>query len=535
MANARNTDQIEKAKNPLEYPESGYGNYGGQVRQKVMLGDIIKWMISEIEAIDGDEAISRGEKTKRIGRLAKRIKTKLYEDRRKAPEDKLKASSYRRYLTKLRNAVYEQNWRHHSIEETCRRMASKHPEYTPELHAMAEITDIVPLRLAYKALKDKIKRDGNEAAYVDIKSMKIDHEIMRHLDLPSVTRDQMADHAAIVLEEKALNTIDIGYHWYVATAAELLASSTFSHLALGVAMATGRRAFEVLAQGRFKKVGEFELEFSGQAKQRLGVDYGSSYRIYTLVAADIVLDAIARMRALPECASLQDMDATEVNRRTAKTLNTLAKRTFDDEARVFKDTRAIWARIMFETHFAHDARWAKKSAEVFWREMLGHEDLETQESYKQFKIHYEDEQPKAAAHKFASRLEGLKTLDAHPKIKGRVGLERIHEWVKSAIEADPLAKINQRAISVNVGSYRPNIKEYLEIAADALAVPAHAAGAVAEVPAVVAKAKPHMASHRADDGEWVAVASVNGVEVATYKDPDRMKALREAFTLAEKA
>lgn len=526
---------IEEARTPLEYPESGYGNYGGQVRQKVVLSDIIKWMIEEVERIDGDESTTRADKTQRIGRLAKRIKTKLYEDGRKAPEDKLKASSYRRYLTRLRNAVQAQNWRHHAIEETCRRMAKRHPEYTPELHAMAEMTDIVPLRLAYKALKDKIKRDGNEAAYLDVKAMKIDHEIMRHLNLPSVTRDQMAGHAAQILEEKALNTIDIGYHWYVATAAEMLSSSTFSHLALGVAMATGRRAFEVLTQGRFKKAGEFELEFSGQAKQRLGVDYGSSYRIYTLVAADVVLAAIERLRSLPEGSSLQGMDATEVNRRTAKTLNVLAKRTFNDETRVFKDTRAIWARIMFETHFKHDPRWAKKSAEVFWREMLGHEDLETQESYKQFKIHYEDEAPKAAAHKFASRLEGLKTLDEHPKIKGRAGFERIHEWVKSAIEADPLAKINQRAISVNVGSYRPNIKEYLEIAADALGVPAHAANAVAEVPAVVAKAKPHMTSHKTDDGEWVAVASVNGVEVATYKSPDRMTALREAFTLAEKA
>ncbi|WP_248769669.1 protelomerase family protein [Pseudomonas sp. MWU12-2345] len=530
-----NAKSIEEARTPLEYPESGYGNYGGQVRQKVVLSDIIKWMIEEVEKIDGDESASRGEKTKRIGRLAQRIKTKLYEDGRKAPEDKLKASSYRRYLTRLRNAVQAQNWRHHAIEETCRRMAKHHPEYTPELHAMAEMTDIVPLRLAYKALKDKIKRDGNEAAYLDVKAMKIDHEIMRHLNLPSVTRDQMADHAAAILEEKALNTIDIGYHWYVATAAEMLSSSTFSHLALGVAMATGRRAFEVLTQGRFKKVGEFELEFSGQAKQRLGVDYGSSYRIYTLVAADVVLAAIDRLRSLPEGSSLQGMDATEVNRRTAKTLNMLAKRTFNDETRVFKDTRAIWARIMFETHFAHDPRWAKKSAEVFWREMLGHEDLETQESYKQFKIHYEDEPPRGAAHKFASRLEGLKTLDEHPKIKGRAGLERIHDWVKSAIEADPLAKINQRAISVNVGSYRPNIKEYFEIAADALGVPAHAANAMAEVPSVVAKAKPHMTSHKTDDGEWVAVASVNGIEVATCKSPDRMTALREAFTLAEKA
>lgn len=531
---SKTTKDTEIARTPLDNPDHGYGNHGGQTRQKVVLDDIIAFMIEEVERIDGDESISRGEKTKRIARLAQKIKTKLYEDGRRAPEDKLKPSSYRRYLTRLRNAVQAQNWRHHSIEETCRRMAKHYPEYAADFQAMAETTDIVPLRLAYRDLKNKIKRGGTNAAYLDVKAMKIDHEIMRHLSLPTLTRDQMAEQAAAVLEHKAVNTIDIGYHWYVRTAAEMLASNTFSRLALGIAMVTGRRAFEVLTQGRFKKAGEFELEFSGQAKQRLGVDYDASYRIYTLVAADIVLEAVDRMRSLPEGAGLQGLDATEVNRRTAKTLNTLAKNVFRDDSRVFKDTRAIWARIVFETHFTHDPRWAKKSAEVFWREMLGHEDLETQESYKQFKVHYQDEE-QVDEPKFASRLEGLKTLDDHPAIKGRAGLERIHEWVKSAIEADPLVKINQRAISVNVGSYRPNIKEYLDLAADALSVPAHAVSAVAQVPPVVAKARPHITSHRAADGEWVAVASINGVEVATAKAADRMAASREAFTLAAKA
>lgn len=525
----------EVPKTPLDYPDSGYGNYGGQVRQKVVLGDIIKFMIEEVEKIDHDDSLARGEKTKRIGRLAGRIKTKLFEDKRRAAEDKLKASSYRRYLTKLRGAVQAQNWRHHLIEETCRRFAKHHPAYADQALAMAEITDIVPLRLAFRDLKNRIKADGDNAAYIEAKAMKIDHEIMRHLSLPVVTREQLADTAAEHLEEKSVNTIDIGYNWYVKTAAELLAADTFSNLALGIAMATGRRAFEVLTQGRFKKVGEFELEFSGQAKQRLGVDYGSSYRIYTLVAADVVLAAVARMRAMPACADLQDKDQTEVNRRTAKTLNTLAKRIFDDQERVFKDTRAIWARIVFESHFTRDDRWKKKSAEVFWREMLGHEDLDTQESYKQFKIHYGDELASTEGAKHASRLEGLRTLDDHPKIKGRAGIERIHEWVKAALKADPLVKINQRAISLALGSYRPNIKEYMELAAEALSVPAIATASVAEVPAVVAKAKPHMATHKNADGEWVAVASVNGVEIASSTSPDRMTALREAFSLAEKA
>lgn len=525
-----------------------FGNYGGATRQKVELGLIITALLKDIRAIDENEELSRGEKTKRLGRLAEKVKNRLFEDGRKKDDEKLKASSYRRYLTTIRKAITAQNWRHHAIEETCRRMAKHFPKYAEQLHAMAEIKDITPLRIAYRELKNQVKRDGDNAAYIEVKKMKLDHEIMRHLALPAVVRDQLGDHAKDVLEHKATNTITINYHWLVKTASELIearqlradGSTTpfYSYLALGIAMVTGRRAVEVLAQGRFKKVGEFEVEFSGQAKQRMGVDYGSSYRIYTLLSADIVIGAIERMRSMPEVIELQAMDNTQINQRTAKTLNTLAKRVFGDDARVFKDSRAIWARIVYEAHFKRDDRWKKVNDEVFWREMLGHEDLDTQESYKQFKIDYSElpENAPSAASKFASRLEALTALDDHPQIHGREAMEKIHRWVKETVRVTPLVTISQKAISTNVGSYRPLIKEYLEIAGAALGTPIHPIAAVAaEVPAEVAKARPHLTAHRNEAGEWVAVASVNGVELATVTNADRIAAMREAFTLAEKA
>jgi hypothetical protein len=302
-------------------------------------------------------------------------------------------------------------------------------------------------------------------------------------------------------------------------------------------MATGRRAVEVLKQGRFKKVGEFELEFSGQAKERMGVDYSSSYRIYTLLSADMVLDAIKRLRELPAVIDLQDKNNTEVNRRTAKTLNTLTKRIFGDESRVFKDSRAIWARVVFEAHFKHDKRWRKVNEEVFWREMLGHEDMDTQESYKQFKIDYtEPAHESAEAGKPVSRLEALQALDSHPSIQGRESMEKIHSWVKATVKAEPAAKIIQRSIAVNVGSYRPIIQEYLKLAEEALSAPVRPLNTIAaEIPLEVAKAKPHLVVHRADSGQWVAVLTLNGVEVARGEGADQMAASREAFTQLAKA
>lgn len=530
-------DEAGNAAEAIDQRErASFGNYGGATRQKVELQPLIEQLIKDVKAIDADDSLSRGDKTKRLARLADRLKNKLYEDRRRKETDKLKASSYRRYLTTVRKAVTEQNWRHHAIEETCERLARHHPRYAEQLLAMADLQDITALRMAHRDLLAQARQDRDDDAFEAVKGMKLDHEIMRHLTLPAATKVQLATDAVETLEQRATNTVSINYHWLVDKISELLSASEiradglsvpfFSHLALGLALATGRREIEILKLGRFEKVGEFELEFSGQAKRRGGVDYGESYRIYTLLKADLVLEAFAKLRAMPEVLELQHLDNTEVNRRVAKTLNTLAKRVFGNQERVFKDSRALWARVVFELHFARDPRWAKVNETVFWREMLGHEDMDTQESYKAFKIDYTaPAKPAATASKYASRLEALEALDEHEKIAGREALQKIHRWVKETVKAAPDARISQKAIATNVGSYRPVIKEYLDLAAEALATAGRAVEDIAPVvPVEVAKARPRVRVTEEAEGRWVAVARVNGVEVASGTGRNREEA-----------
>lgn len=513
--------------------------------RKVELGEVIEQLIKDIQAIDANADLSRGDKTKRLERLAKRVKNGLYEDRRRKDEAKLAPSSYRRYLTSIRKAITEQNWRHHSIEETVARLAKRYPRWAEGLQAMLDHEGITELRLAHRDLLNEIRRDGDDAAYEAVRAMKLDHEIMRHLTLPAATKVELAADAVERLETRATNTVEINFHWLMATINDLLSSTQlrgdgsiapyYSHLALGIALATGRREIEVLKLARFKKVGEFELEFSGQAKRREGVDYSEIFRIYTLVAADLVLEAFDKLRALPDVEELQSMDNMAVNNRVHSNLNKLAKRTFDDETRVFKDSRAIWARLVFELHFNRDPRWKKVNETVFWREMLGHEDMDTQESYKVFKIDYTKPAAtgEAVEGQWANRLEALESLNGHERIKASTSLYKIHQWVKETVKAAPEARISQKAIATNVGSYRPNIKEYLELAAEALATPNRAIAAVAvEVPAAVAKGKPRLVAHKLENGEWRATATVNGVEVARAEDPDRMQAMAKAFKLA---
>lgn len=500
--------------------------------RKVELGELIEKLVDDVKVIDGNSDLSRGEKTKRIGRLADSLKNKLYEDRRRKEDDKLKPSSYRRYLTHVRKAITAQNWRHHAIEETCQRLAKRHPRYAEQLLELGAIEDITGLRMGHQALLAQIRQDRDDAAYEEVVDMKLDHEIMRHLTLPQATKAQLATDAVETLEQRATNTIQINFNWLIQTIHELLSSSQvrdgvatpyFSHLALGLALATGRREIEVLKLARFKKAGEFELEFSGQAKRRGGVDYEESYRIYTLVSADLVLEAFAKLRAMPEALELQHLDNIAINNRVHSNLNQLTKRVFGSQERVFKDSRAIWARVVFELHFNRDECWKKVNETVFWRAMLGHEDMDTQESYKAFKISYAHlEHGAKVESKYASRLEALQALDEHERIAGRQAMQNIHGWVKETIKAAPDARISQKAISLNVGSYRPVIKEYLELAAEALATPNRPAGQVAPVvPAEVAKAKPRISVTEGSGGQWVAVARVNGVEVARAEGADK--------------
>ncbi|MNO55537.1 hypothetical protein D3C76_460290 [compost metagenome] len=538
------SDELTKGDEAMgqDQERASFGNYGGATRQKVELQPMIDKMLQDVRLVDSDPHMSRSEKTKRITRIAESLKKRLYEDKRRKDDDKLRPSSYRRYLTLVRKAVTAQNWRHHGIEESARRLAKHHPRYAEQLLALVDLDNITELRLAHRELLAQVRQDRDHDAYEAIEAMKLDHEVMRHLVMPSAVKAELATMATATLEERATNTVEVNYYQYVDTAQRLLIDAEigangepvqrFSSLALGLAMVTGRREIEVLKLGRFEKAGEYELEFSGQAKRRNGVDYGSSYRIYTLLKADLVLEALERLRVLPEVLELQHLDNIEVNRRVAKTLNTVAKRVLGSPDRVFKDSRAIWARIVFETHFTRDARWKSVNETVFWREMLGHEDMDTQESYKAFKITYTNEVPAEPESKYGSRLEALEALDE--QAAGGVASQRIHAWVKQAVAASPDVLISQKAISVNVGSHRQAIKDYLAMASEALATPNRSIRAVAPaVPAEVVNAKPRI-SVTEDAGRWVAVARLNGVEIARADGDSKAGAYDALLALAAK-
>jgi hypothetical protein len=529
----------------------------GESRKKVDLKKLVDELIAEVKVIDADDSLNRSEKTKLITRAATKFKNKLHDDGRKKDDARIALGTYRKYMTQARAEVTAQNWKHHSLGQQIERLSKKYPQFADAFLKMNEKYHITDIRLAHRDLLNSIK-DNNEA-YEDIKGMKLDHEVMRHLTVASAQKAKLADQAAESLEYKKHSTVEINYHQLLASVVDLLTKKTktvgsdsaysFSRLALGIGFATGRRSVEILKQGEFKVLDKQRMEFSGQAKKRGGADYSDSYTIYTLVDANLVMQAIEQMRQLPEVVALDDFDELPevkrndaINKRCAKTLNTTAKQFFDDNERVFKDSRAIWARLVYELFFKRDKRWAKKDEDVFWQEMLGHEDMETQKAYKQFKINYDEPEATAAEPvKFKTRLEAMMALDE--EMAERPALLKIHDWAKGRLKQDPNATINQSVITREIGSGRKVIKDYLDLTADALAVtnvevtvapvPAKSARQDKTEPADGAGVKPFLKAQKVDDEHYEAVALVNGEEVARVKIKggrvEAMTAALEAF------
>jgi len=442
----------------------------------VHLPEIISDTVSMIKRIENNPDYDQSERTRRLRALAESVKNKLHEDGRKKDENKISEATYRRYLTDVRRAISSENWHHHGLDKKLDVLARRYPQHAEKILSIRH-DHVEDTRNAHKELLKELIDDS--AAYEDLSGVIINHEILRHLAMDSAKKAKLAQAQAEALALKKNSTIDVDYNWLMNTTRSLLKPDadkqiSFSRLALGIAFATGRRSIELLYQGKFEKAGKYELNFSGTAKKRGGADYSHSFRIYTIVPADDVLHAINLLRNQPEIKALDDFSELSevdrniaINRRVSKTLNTTAKRVWMDENRVFKDARPVWARIVFEEHFSNDKRWAKTDEDVFWHEQLGHEDIETQKAYKQFKI-----VRNAIEGAGDDRLSAVKELLKNPDITARKALVKITEWAIEKLAEDPEYAINQGRIIKEVGSGRTVINDWLKLSADALSKPA---------------------------------------------------------------
>lgn len=458
----------------------------GESRRKLDKQQLINELVEAVKKIDNDDSLQQFQRTKHYQRAAQKLRSRMYEDGRRSEDTKLSLMSYRRYLSDVRKALRSLGWKHHSLPKVVDRLARKHPDFKKELHRLIS-QDSEKMRRSHTELCQAAKAQYKatrltkfRVAYDDFKKMYLDHDVLRHLAMQPTDKDDIADADKEALERKKTSTISVNYNWVLARINELTNSTQFGYQALGLALACGRRSVEILYQGRFKPVGENTVEFSGQAKERGGADHKTKYTIYTLIPAQDFCEKLKAFRKLEPVAALKQYDElpetqrnTEINRRTAKTLNTATKKIFGDDAAMFKWSRAIWARVVYTLHFEKDQQWQNTDEDIFWREMLGHDRDDTQQHYKYVKLSFEpieddyaDEPEYTNKHGENIRVKRLLRLAKDYRVANRKALVKINEYLMQAINDEPTAKFTRSSVARELGSNRKAINEYFEMIED---------------------------------------------------------------------
>lgn len=507
------------------------------------IGKIISDLVADVDAIEAAD-IPQGEKTRKYKAAASRVKNALFLDKRKFRGNGLKkritANTYNAYMTRIRKQFDDRL--HHHFASSIEKLAAKYPAYSAELQSwqsmpaagirqaygnlQSQLKEIMPLAemlsgmkfgpAAEKKLARLAKKYPAWSVYLnalasqdwkpveiemhaafqqgtrlldDLNGLKINHEILYHLQLSAAERSSIQQRWGEVLSEKKRSTVLLDYPKYMQAVTEQIYKAfepslitqrkDMAPLAFALAAVSGRRLIEVMVQGEFEVAGKYEVIFYGQAKKRTGEDKGR--KIYVLCDPALFVQRLNELRSCPAAADFDEIRALlnddsyrAANVRIASilgnTFNQHAKLFFGDDRRTFKDTRAIYARITYEAFFRYDPRWKNVDEDVFFSEILGHDDENTQLHYKQFKLHNFSRSWRPETGIENARLAALQALDDQmPSFaRGDAGV-RIHETTKRLVEESADIVINTKILR-DAGFNPTLVRRYLDFVADALAM-----------------------------------------------------------------
>lgn len=509
------------------------------------IGELISNLEEEVNAIERLD-IPQGDKTRKIKAAASKLKTALWQDKRRYRGDneknRLSLNTVNNYMTRIRKRFDDRL--HHSFPAKVKKLAERYPVYadtltewlslpaaeirqrysqlSEQLKDIPTIAELVsdtkrgtagkkklqkiaqkyPLWAVYlHALSEDDGKEAREEMYTafrqgaqlldDLGGLKINHEILYHLQLPASERASIRKRWDSVLSDKKRNVVMLDYPVYMQSVTNILYApfapehvsqkQQMAPMAFALAAVSGRRMIEIVANGEFEVASRYEVNFRGQAKKRSEDDGDVVRKIYTLCDAKLFVQRLYELRSCPAASSFieekttpDDDDASyraaniRIVSGLAKSFNEFAKGFFNNDNRVFKDTRSIYARIVYELWFSTDPRWKTKDEDVFFSEILGHDDEGTQLHYKQFKLHNFSRSWRPDIGVENTRLAALQALDPHMPdfAKGDAGV-RIHEATKQLVEESADIVINTNTL--RKAGFNPTlVRRYLDFAADAL-------------------------------------------------------------------
>ena len=439
-------------------------------QEKVNLSEIISVTVEKFVEIMNED-IKQNRKTQKEKRLAEGCKKALLEGDKRSNPTPVTLFTANKYLSKIRSAISDLGYKHHALAKVVKKLSKQYPEHK----TMLDKLETLPLREAADLKKttiDKLfelRKNENDATnkklisdqYNELSAIKLAPAFMSYLAFNNDDKREIKDQKDKTIKEKKTHKIVINMSKVTNLIADLLSTSVSDpkraeKLALGVALATGRRQIEVCVQGNFNKAEEYKIKFSGIAKSR-----GSDREVVipSLAPVDAVLEALEYVRNSELMEKIKGSmteqsiySANEMFNNKNRGLTIQASKIFNDAFGVkpdssvwtFKDSRAIYAKTAYEMYKKDSESKNEKTRideDIFLTEKLGHNDKDAKDSYKAFEI-IPDDITKADPSKLVERtpeqrLDGLKELLNNSAIQQNrleKNLERVIEFVEKTPE-----------------------------------------------------------------------------------------------------
>lgn len=386
------------------------------------------------------------------------------------------ATTHNRYVTRLRRDIEEAGFISFSFFDDLNEIKKSFPKHASKL----ENIDTRTYRTINKLISEilvkvevsikKSKRESTIKALVDFASALRELKTQNHVNVALIRHGTEKADMKKREEKRKVKYMKKQRKFYavevLSTIYKLLKSNDWQDLTIGIAAAIGRRCAEVVHFGEFSKANETEhyaIKFKGMRKSK--VKEKKTFKIPTLIEADLVIDAIKRLRKTERIMStigrlkalklheaefarqLNNSVHSQLNEHINEILNPKEKRKSNDLKWVFKDTRALYARMSYAVYTAN----AKKAGRepmldtAYFKSVLLHTDLNETLSYMQFQLKDADifgahqirrTRTDGAKLKFLERLPLLTKLSKSTEVTSRQAFTKYTIWCIEQLRLD---------------------------------------------------------------------------------------------------
>ncbi|MEM8804731.1 MAG: protelomerase family protein [Cyanobacteria bacterium P01_G01_bin.38] len=173
--------------------------------------------------------------------------------------------------------------------------------------------------------------------------------------------------------------------WPLVAAAKMaLVSHDYRGIAAGIIAVTGRRPTEILKSDDFEIVSKYKVAFTGQLKAG-GKSEG--YAIYSLVEANLLLDAFAALRRDIDVKALSKLENTKVDSQRNSTLNRAIGRIFEGILQPPMGEKFLSAKNLREAYINvayHFYSTPSESISSFAEDYLSHQGASSSSNYEDY-------------------------------------------------------------------------------------------------------------------------------------------------------